>query len=112
MLPLYELKIVIFPVFYGQYRTAAEVVSKDARVKALTEELDSLNLKYENTIKVSVHYSCVLYVYICLLCVCVCMCVHVCVCARARVCMYVCVCVHACVRACVRVCASGDILFA
>ena len=35
-------------------RSAAEVVSKDARVKALTEELNSLNLKYENTIKVSV----------------------------------------------------------
>ena len=43
-------------------RAAAEIVSKDARVKALTEELNSLNLKYENTIKV---------------CVCMCACTHI-----------------------------------
>ena len=70
------------------YRAAAEIVSKDARVKALTEELDSLNLKYENLIKVCTH------VY---LCVCVFVRVHVCVCLCMSA-MHVCMGIRYCVN--------------
>ena len=38
------------------------MASKDARVKALMEEINSLNLKYENSVKVSdvlVYFVCV-----------------------------------------------------
>ena len=60
---------------YCYYRSSAQVVSKDARVKALTEELDSLNLKYENTIKVSVSVCTSVCVRVVYNGVCVCVCV-------------------------------------